>query len=77
MRFFFDNCIAITFVKALKILAEIQQYELIHLSERFSPDTRDPDWIRTLATEGDWVIVSGDPRIREARQNATHGRNRD
>ena len=63
MRFFFDNCISPRFVRALKILAEVQNYELVHLSEKFSRDTLDKEWIQTLAAEGDWVIVSGDPRI--------------
>jgi hypothetical protein len=34
-----------------------------HLTEKFSPDTDDPTWITSLASEGDWIIISGDPRI--------------
>ena len=63
MRFFFDNCVSIKFVQALSILARIQEYELVHLTERFAPDTKDEEWIRSLADEGQWVIISGDPRI--------------
>ena len=29
----------------------------------FRRDTPDQEWLATLAEEGDWVIVSGDPRI--------------
>ena len=63
MRFFFDNCVSLRFVEALRILAQIQEYELVHLAERFAPDTSDEEWIRGLADDGDWVIISGDPRI--------------
>lgn len=66
MRFFFDNCISPRFVRALQVLAEVQNYELVHLSEKFPRNTPDQDWIQTLAaeaTEDDWVIISGDPRI--------------
>jgi hypothetical protein len=63
MRFFLDNCISPKYARALRVLAEMQQYEIVHLQDRFPPDIRDEDWIRQLGEEGDWVIVSGDPRI--------------
>jgi hypothetical protein len=64
VRFFFDAGIAITYVDALRILAKrYQQHELTHLFERFSRNVKDVDWITHLATEGDWVIISQDPRI--------------
>ena len=63
MRFFFDNCVSVRFVQALRILAQIQEYELVHLTERFAADTPDEEWIRRLASDGDWVIISDDPRI--------------
>lgn len=63
MRFFADNCISPTYVRAIRVLAEVQKYEIVHLRERFSPATADVDWIRALGSEADWVIISGDPRI--------------
>ena len=63
MRFFFDNCVSIKFVEALAILAQIQEYEIVHLTSKFAADTKDEEWIRSLAKDGDWVIISGDPRI--------------
>ena len=63
MRFFLDNCIAPVYAKVLNILAERQGYPIVHLREKFPASTKDPEWIRALADEGDWVIVSGDPRI--------------
>jgi hypothetical protein len=63
VRFFFDNCVSIKFVQALSILAQLQEYQLFHLTQRFSPSVTDVEWIRTLAEQGEWVIISGDPRI--------------
>ena len=64
MRFFLDNCISPVHTRALRVLAEVQQYEIVHLSEKFDRrDIPDAEWIRVLAAEGSWVIVSGDPRI--------------
>ena len=64
MKFFFDNCISPAYVKALRILAAVQGYDLVHLAEKFNrADVKDVEWLHTLGTEGGWVIVSGDPRI--------------
>lgn len=63
MRFFIDNCIPFVLVKALRILAEFQGYEIKHLREKYPEGAKDREWIPSLAREGDWVIVSGDPRI--------------
>jgi hypothetical protein len=67
VRFFFDAGIAITYVEALRTLAKIQQYELVHISERFPQGIKDPEWIAQLAIENDWVIISADPRISRAK----------
>ena len=76
MRFFFDNCVSIIFVQALSILAQVQGYELVHLTDRFAADTADEEWIRSLARDGDWVIISGDPRISRGQAQKKPGRNR-
>lgn len=67
MRFFFDNCVSVRFVQALSVLAQIQGYELVHLTEHFPPDATDEEWLQSLATDRDWVIISGDPRISRGR----------
>lgn len=61
MRFFFDNGVSPYLVDALRCLDT--RHELIHLRKRFTPDTPDPVWIRELGREGDWIIISADPRI--------------
>lgn len=34
-----------------------------HLTEKFPADSKDETWISALSMEGDWIIISGDPRI--------------
>lgn len=68
MRFFLDNCISPRLASALRILAELQKNEIVHLQDKFPRDEKDEVWIRTLAQEGDWLIVSGDPRITRGKQ---------
>lgn len=63
MRFFLDNCISPYIADGLRSLATLQKYEIVHLREKFDGDADDVDWIPALAADGDWVIVSGDPRI--------------
>ena len=63
MRFFLDNCLSPRYARALRILAEVQGYDIRHLSEKFDRSSPDVVWIPALAAEKDWVIVSGDPRI--------------
>ena len=74
MKFFLDNCISVHYARALRVLTEFQKYEIVHLSEKFAKDTKDIVWIRELAKENDWVIISGDPRIsrNKAEREAWH-----
>jgi hypothetical protein len=62
VRLFFDNCISVALARAVAELARAQDIEVIHLSDRFSRDTRDEDWMIALRPEG-WIIISGDARI--------------
>ena len=63
MRFFFDNGLSPKFCEALRALAAVQGYEIVHLSEKFDRDVDDLVWLPGLAQEGDWVVISADPRI--------------
>lgn len=63
MRLFVDNCISIRLVEGIRCFAQFQEYEIAHLREKFAEGADDIDWIPQLASEGGWVIVSGDPRI--------------
>jgi len=64
MNFFFDNCISPKYAEAMKILSERKGYKIFHLMDKFDrSNVRDEEWISTLATEGNWIIISGDTRI--------------
>jgi predicted nuclease of predicted toxin-antitoxin system len=62
MNFFLDNCLAIRHARALNEMVK-PNHAFTHLQEKFSPDTKDEEWIRKLGEEGNWVVISGDYRI--------------
>jgi hypothetical protein len=61
VRFFFDNNLPVRLARALQALAP--EHEIIHLTDKFAANTPDAQWMRGLAGELDWVIISGDIRI--------------
>jgi hypothetical protein len=58
-----DNTLAPRIAEALGALEGPGGHTVKYLREMFSADTPDVDWIRRLASDGDWVIISGDVRI--------------
>jgi hypothetical protein len=64
VRFFFDNNLSPKLARSLNALVEPER-QVVHLKERFAANTADEIWMRTLASEPDWVIISGDLRIRK------------
>lgn len=48
----------------MNALCEPEGIEVTHLRLMFSSDIRDVDWISTLASEGDWSIVTQDRLIK-------------
>lgn len=63
MRFFFDNCTSPAYAEAIQALVRREGHEVVHLRGKFPADTPDVLWINQLATEQNWVIISGDVRI--------------
>jgi hypothetical protein len=63
VRFFFDNNLAPKLARSLHVLVD-PEHQVIHLKERFAANTTDEIWMRALAAESGWCIVSGDVRIR-------------
>jgi predicted nuclease of predicted toxin-antitoxin system len=63
VKFFFDNNLPPKLAKSLHLLVE-PDHEVVHLKDRFSADAPDEEWITALAKQKDWIIVSGDLRIR-------------
>lgn len=63
MRFFVDQCISVNIAHGLREFTKPDRHEIWHLQDKFAANVKDPDWIRALRDDGDWIIVSGDPRI--------------
>lgn len=67
MRFFFDNCMSPKLARAMHELIS-PLHEAVPLRQRWPEADRhsvaDVDWIRSLGTEGNWAVISGDIRIR-------------
>lgn len=65
MNFFLDNNLPPSWAPCLSACSKSQfstdeVSQVVHLRERFAPNTRDVDWIKDLATEKNWTILSGD-----------------
>jgi hypothetical protein len=67
MKFFFDNCISPRLAAAFHELLK-PDHEVVALRQKFSQACSDVVWINGLASEGGWIIVSGDLRIKKRPQ---------
>lgn len=62
MRFFVDTNIALRLARGFNEFVK-GEHEVVHLRERFAPNTKDIEWMQALAAESNWVILSGDVAI--------------
>ena len=62
MRFFIDNNIAPKLARGFNEFVK-GEHEVMHLRDRFAGHTPDVEWMRGLAKESGWVILSGDVAI--------------
>jgi PIN like domain len=62
VKFFFDNNLAPKIAHGLSKMVE-PQHRVIHLKDKFVDNAEDAEWMRKLAEEEDWVIVTADIRI--------------
>jgi len=62
LRFFLDNNLAPKLARGFHQFV-LGEHEIVHLRDRFSRDTPDVEWMRELASESHWVILSGDVAI--------------
>ena len=62
MKFFFDNNIARKLARGFNEFVA-GEHEVSHLRDHFAANTPDVEWMRKLAGESGWVIVSGDVAI--------------
>ena len=59
MKFFIDNNLGYQLAKGMKGFGE----QVIHLTEKFSPDADDGLWLEYVGTN-DFILVTRDQRIR-------------
>jgi hypothetical protein len=62
LRFFLDNNLTTKLARGFHQFV-LGEHEVVHLRDRFSRDTPDVEWMRQLADETGWVILSGDVAI--------------
>lgn len=62
MRFFVDNNIAPKLARGFNAFVA-GEHEVVHLRDKFPASTPDVDWMRALAGDSGWVILSGDVAI--------------
>jgi hypothetical protein len=63
MKYFLDQSLALGIAHALgDVTRPGHEHIFTHFRDKFSPDTRDENWIRTLGEEGGWIVLSGDYR---------------
>jgi len=67
VRFFFDNCMSSNLTEAMRLLNR-PHHEIEHLTDRFSPDVQDTDWLPAVAPDKDLILVSADPAITSGRK---------
>ncbi|MCH8183916.1 MAG: hypothetical protein IID55_12090 [Proteobacteria bacterium] len=51
--------------KALHLVCETENVEVVHLRDKFDGATPDTEWIGALGSEGSWIIISGDTQIQK------------
>ena len=79
MKVFFDNNFSRPLVKIINRYCKIhgKNYLICHLQDRFEPNVPDKTWIKHLASEGGWTVITLDRAItrrgseeRKAMQNS-------
>jgi PIN like domain len=63
VKFFFDNNLAAKIAHGLNEMVA-PDHQVIHLRDKFAPNSEDVEWMGTLAKEADWIIITADVRIR-------------
>ncbi|EJW09445.1 hypothetical protein A33M_1346 [Rhodovulum sp. PH10] len=62
MKVFFDHNMSPAIARALDELFK-HEHEIRTLTDKFSRDAPDVEWIGELSREGQWIVFSGDRRI--------------
>ncbi len=62
MKFFFDNNLSPKLAEGLNIFAN-PDHQVVHLKQKFPANVADEIWMRALAQDDCWVIITADVRI--------------
>ena len=62
MKFFFDNNLAAKLAHGINQMVQ-PDHEVIHLRDKFAANEEDVVWMKALAAEENWVIITADVRI--------------
>jgi predicted nuclease of predicted toxin-antitoxin system len=65
MKCLFDNNMPSKLAKTLNFLEGDDGITVEHLKDKFPPDTPDIEWIKKLAKEGNWFVITQDNQIRK------------
>jgi hypothetical protein len=62
LKFLFDHNLSPAWPRALRALSDTLKHvdEVVALRDRFEASSSDAIWLKALAEEGDWAIVSAD-----------------
>jgi hypothetical protein len=63
MRFLVDHCISHRVCKAIAVLTASGEVKIFALKDQFPVTTSDQDFLKKLALDGDWCIISQDVGI--------------
>lgn len=63
IRFFFDRCCPAKLASLIKSYEDISPVHYFDDDARFEKDTPDVVWIKTLAEDGLWAVISMDGKI--------------
>lgn len=63
MKFFLDNNLSPKLARAMDALEGEHGDRVVHLREKFLQNETDENWMRALATEQGWYVITCDKRI--------------
>jgi hypothetical protein len=62
LKLLVDNNLSPSLAHSLQPL--FLEHQIIALREKFAPNTKDVDWIKTLDAEGGWAVLTGERRLK-------------
>jgi len=71
MKVFFDNCTSPRMARTLHAFIEADGHQAVHISDVLGRDVTDIEWMQYLGRDpADWIVFTGDERIRKNKAEA-------